>query len=633
MKTHPIVPASLGFEDGVPFAPAFGDVYHARAGAFAQAEHVFLRGNGLPERWRGRERFVVLETGFGLGNNFLASWDAWRADPGRSERLEFISIEKHPLTREDLRRAHAGSRAPALAEALTAQWPPLSHNLHRLEFEGGRVRLLLAFGDVHAWLPELIATVDAFYLDGFAPARNPAMWDRHLFKALGRLAAPGASAATWSVAREVRDGLSSAGFRVEQAPGFAGKRSMSVARFEPAFTPKRPPARVAGPAGGERRALVVGAGLAGAWAAHALTAEGWACTLFDRQPGPAMETSGNLAGLFHGVVTPEDGAHARLYRACALHLANALPPWLASGRVPGQMQGLLRLSGEDVEAMRALLARQGLPPEYVQAVDATRAAELSGCLLDRPAWYYPQGGWLSPAALVRELARGHHQRFSTGVQSLHRSGGGWELRGARGEVLDEAPVVVLANAGDALRLLGHPPWTLFRSRGQVTVVHAPGPQPRLPIAGAGYTIPLDGERLLCGATNDPEDAAPEPRGTDDERNLAQLAGLLGRPLGLHAVEAQRVGWRVSPHDRLPLLGAVPALPPPPGRLDRPRFVPREPGLFVLSALGSRGITSAPLLARTLAAWVSGAPLPLEASLLDAVDVARFVSRAARAQPA
>ena len=181
MNTAPIVPAVLAFDDrGVPMSAEYDDIYHPQSGALAQAAHVFLAGNGLPGRWRGRESFVILETGFGLGNNFLATWQAWRDDPQRCARLVFVSIEKHPLTRLDLTAIHRTSALPELAGALQAAWPPLTPNLHELSFDDGRVRLLLALGDVQAWLPELVAEVDAYYLDGFAPAGNPRMWDERV---------------------------------------------------------------------------------------------------------------------------------------------------------------------------------------------------------------------------------------------------------------------------------------------------------------------------------------------------------------------------------------------------------------------------------------------------------------------
>jgi len=230
LKATPLVPAEVDFsEAGAPAAPAYGDVYHSRAGALAQARHVFLGGNGLPGRWQGRARFVVLETGFGLGNNFLATWEAWRQDAARCERLVFVSVEKHPLRRDDLARAHAASPLPALAQQLVEHWPPLTPGLHALSFDGGRVELLLALGDARELLRELVLDADAFYLDGFTPARNPDMWDEWLLKSLSRHAVPGTTAATWSINRPMRRALQALGFEVELAPGFATKPEMTVA--------------------------------------------------------------------------------------------------------------------------------------------------------------------------------------------------------------------------------------------------------------------------------------------------------------------------------------------------------------------------------------------------------------------
>jgi tRNA U34 5-methylaminomethyl-2-thiouridine-forming methyltransferase MnmC len=190
MRTAPIVAARVAYDsDGTPLAPDDGDLYHPRHGALEQARHVFLGGNGLPARWRGRARFVILETGFGLGNNFLATWLAWRDDAQRCANLHFISIEARPPCAEDLAALPRDPAFAPLATQLAAAWPPLTWNLHRLSFESGRVQLLLAFGDVSAWLPQIDAAVDAFFLDGFAPAKNPHMWEARLFKAMARIAA------------------------------------------------------------------------------------------------------------------------------------------------------------------------------------------------------------------------------------------------------------------------------------------------------------------------------------------------------------------------------------------------------------------------------------------------------------
>lgn len=235
-----IEPALIEWDpDGTPRSSRFGDVYHARAGALGQARHVFLAGNRLPGRWlqaTGSGGFTILETGFGLGSNFLATWDAWRAAGRRPAPLRYIGIEKHPPTLADFQRMHSGSPLAALAGALAARWPPAASGMHRIGLEEGDLQLLLVYADAAdaveriATLPEA-AAVDAFFLDGFAPARNPALWSAKLLARLARLAAPEATAATWSSARPVRDALAAAGFAVERTAGYAGKREMTVARY------------------------------------------------------------------------------------------------------------------------------------------------------------------------------------------------------------------------------------------------------------------------------------------------------------------------------------------------------------------------------------------------------------------
>lgn len=634
-------PAHIVFDaDGVPTAPAFGDVYHARAGASAQARHVFLGGNGLPARWQGRARFVVLETGFGLGNNFLETWAAWRGDARRPARLHFVSVEKHPALRPDLERALAASPHAVLAAALVDAWPPPAPGLHRLGFDDGAVVLDLLFDDIASGLKQLRLQADAFYLDGFAPARNPAMWDRHVLKGLGRLAAPGATAATWSVARDVRDGLVAGGFEPARRPGFGGKREMSVAHHVPR-APRRdadggPPRRV----GAGDAVIVVGAGLAGAACAQALAAAGCRVTVLERAPRPAAAASGNPAGLFHGVVHSQDGPHARLHRAAALLAARRYAPLLHDGRVPGRLDGLLRLAPDvagGAAAMRSLLDRLGLPPGYVQALDAEDASARAGLALTVPAWWFPGGGWLAPQPLVEHglATPGVTLRTGAAVAQLADTGDGWAALDAAGATLAAAPAVVLCGADDTPRLLGEPGWPLQRQRGQLSIVpaDAPGlPRPDVPIAGGGYALTLPDGRVLCGATSQPGDADPTLRDADHDDNLARLRSLTGWPSDRspRPALAGRTAFRLAADDRLPLVGAVPQ---PGSTHTQARRIARRPGLFVCTAFGSRGITWAPLAGELLAAIATGAPLPLEAALADALDPARFAARAARREDA
>ncbi len=661
MRFAPIVAAPLLFNaQRLPISAQYDDVYHPTAGAAEQATHVFLGGNGLPQRWRGSARFVILEAGFGLGNNFLATWQAWRQDAQRCAQLVFMSVEKHPFVRADMARAHQASPWPELATGLVGAWPPLTPDLHTLSFDGGRVRLLLAFGDIQAWLPQLVARADAFYLDGFAPTKNPAMWQPRVCKALARLAAPGATLATWSAAHALRDGLRSAGFAVVKAPGSGGKRDITLARFEPTFAPRhapaRPTARATHFASTPQHAVIVGGGLAGCAVAWALAQQGWNSVVIERQAEPAQAASGNPAGAFHGIVNRQDGAHARFNRAAALVAHGLVAPAVRAGRVLGGASGLIRLEPEATNpvAMRGLLSELGLPEDYVRALDATQAAALSGLPLTRPAWFYPTGGWVDPAALAREMLAqaGNRCEWRGGVEvaTLKRSEQGWQLADATGRPIATATTLVLANAGEALSLLGqtlpegpaterasHDPrlWPLQRLRGQISRLRCDRlPQgsalPRIAVTGSGFLLPPAQGGVTFGATShsvDDADTDASVRLVDHQANLDRLArmGEFGWSPRVEELSG-RVGWRWSSDDRLPVVGAVPSASARPLRMDQTRFVPREDGLYVFIGLGSRGITWAPLGAQVLASTISGAPVPLPAGLLDAIDPARFAVR-------
>lgn len=633
----PLQPARIDFIDSAaPRSLDYDDVYHPRAGAREQAQHVFLAGNGLPYRWAARPRFVVLETGFGLGHNFLATWAAWRDDPARCDRLWFVSVEKHPVARDDLRRAHADSPWPDLSRELLEVWPPATPDLHVLNLAGGCVMLRLAFGDAKHWMPRLMLQADAIYLDGFAPARNPAMWSAPVLQRLRHLAAPAATVATWSVAQAVRSALAQAGFSVQRRLGFDTKREMLVGHFEPTYELRRPPGLRFGPARGE--VAVIGAGLAGAAVAEALQRHGVPTLVFEKASAPAAGASGNPGGLLHGVVHADDGAYARWHRAAFLTASASLVQPVARAQVGGDLGGLLRLEGRlSVDAMRARLTRLGLPADYVQALDADAASVCAGLALTQPAWLYPHGGWLDPRAVVqhRLAPLGDRLHLAARVAALAPTDAGrWRLLDAAGRCLAEVDHVVLANAHDALRLCEGLLGDWQSTRGQISLLPSHDVATlslQHPVSDAGYALPLPDGRWLCGATRDVGDAEPAVRATDHRRNLDALGRLLGRLMAADLSALQgRVGWRLETHDRLPWVGALPAPGAAPSpRDDQPRFVARQAGLHILAGLGSRGLAQSALGAEIVAAWISGAPMPVGRDLLDAVDAARHLARRAR----
>ena len=253
--------------NGTPWSAVFGDVYHSADSGPGQARHVFIGGNNLPANWAGRRTFTIVETGFGLGINFLATWQAWREDPARPQRLHYVSIEKHPFCRDDLVALHRRyAEFPALAAQLHAAWPLPLAGTHRLHFDDEGVTLTLVFDDVAHALPRLRGGADAFYLDGFSPQKNPDMWSPRVMQALARLARNDATLATYTTARTVKDALAQAGFAVERRRGFGRKRDMLCARYQPRWQPRHAPP--AAPVWPRRHAMVIGAGIAEIGRAH-----------------------------------------------------------------------------------------------------------------------------------------------------------------------------------------------------------------------------------------------------------------------------------------------------------------------------------------------------------------------------
>jgi len=626
-----IVPATPAFDAaGTPYSPEYGDVYHSDESGPGQALHVFLGGNDLPQKWSGARLYTILETGFGLGLNFVATWQAWRNDAGRPARLHFVSIEKHPFTREGLAALHG--RYPELtplAGELQAAWPLALPGLHRVEFEGGRLVLTLALGDVAGVLPRLRLAADAFYLDGFAPGRNPEMWTAAIMKALSRLARPGATLATYTTARAVRDALSAAGFQPVLRPGFGRKRHMIAARFEPG---RRRNVASAAPAWSERSAVVIGAGLAGAAVAERLSTRGWRVEVIERRPAPALEASAMPAGVFHPNVSRDDSILSRLTRAGCLYALDRWQALEAAGRPLSWARcGVLQLARDarDEARMAATVQALGFPPEYVGYLARPEAGARVGRELSAGGWWFPGSGWLRPdSAAAAQLAAAQTLvtfRGNTTAHELVRDGERWRVLAPDGTLIAAAPVVVLANSHDAARLArcGAP---LKRVRGQLTKLPAGGLDGlRAVLAGPGHVIPAADGGAIVGATYDYDDEDAEPRAEGHAGNLERLERLMP---GTGARDASglagTVGFRCVAADRLPLIGALPDAADA-----RAASVPRLPGLYGAYAYGSRGLTWAALGAELIASLIEGEPLPLESDLADAVDPGRFLLRRAR----
>jgi tRNA 5-methylaminomethyl-2-thiouridine biosynthesis bifunctional protein len=605
VKYVPVVPAELGFAGTTPYSARYDDIYHSAQGGLEQARHVFLGGNDLPQAWQQRERFVVLETGFGLGLNFLATWLAWRNDPQRCRRLHFVSIEKHPFRRDDLAKVH--EQWPELAELsaqLVSTWPTLVPGLHRLHFEQEAVTLTLVFGDAVEWLPQLTLTADALYLDGFAPDRNPELWSAESFAQLRRLAAPGATLATWSVAEDVTSRATTADFQWQKRPGFGNKRYMLAASV---------PGTRSETASADRRIIVIGAGAAGASAANRLAARGYQVTVLERASAPGEGASGNKAGVFRPLPSLDDTRQSRLLRACFLYGLRHV------AKLPGARYGLVGAlhvarDAKHEDTQRSAVKRQLTPPELARYVDRDEASQLAGWPVAMGGWWFAGAGWINPPSLCAANLSGIETRFGVEVARIERVDAMWRLYDRDDQLIGVAPRVVLANGIDTPRLVPAVPVRIGRG----LVSHLPEasvPQFNIVATRNGYVTPAVDGIHCAGATLDADDTDPNPRLADHRENLQRLDAILpgyGKDLDPETL-AGRVGFRPMSPDRLPIVGPVVA----------------ADDLWVINGFGARGLVWASLCAELLASQIAGDPLPVEGELVHALAMSRFDDRRTR----
>jgi tRNA 5-methylaminomethyl-2-thiouridine biosynthesis bifunctional protein len=545
----------------------------------------------MREHWRGRERYTVFDADYGDGSGVRELVQAWRADPARPARLHVV----------------------ALADGLMP-------GFHRIPQADQGVTLDLLAAPLEVALAQLVARIDYVRLHQVDPAGAT------YARALARLAAADARLAASGLADEQRAGLAAHGFVFEAQP--------QSGVWHAAFSSRKP--RLPAPAAPARRAIVVGAGIAGAAACERLCARGWRVTLLERHALPAMEASGNHAGIFMPLVSRDDNIPTRLIRAAYLY---ALRYWEGLGGIGGTIEGaacgVLQLARDaaHAEVQRAIAADGRYPPGFARWLEQAEAEALLGLPAPNGGWLFPQGGWARPGSVCENMLKACgtrlEARFGVGSVRLERAGGEWRAIDAAGTVLAQAPTVVLAGGAGARHFEQGARLPLDTLRGQVSHIDAAA-LPALPLVlcREAYVTPASRGICCAGATYD-LDPNPELSQASHEENLSRLRSLLSDPAAAMDAPLQgRVGFRTVAPDRLPLVGSLPDFAAA-GGTERLRDVPRYPGVHGLLGYASRGLTWAPLAAELLAARLEGEPLPLESALVDALDPARFVLRARR----
>ena len=621
----PIEQASIDFNaSGTPVARHFDDVYFSNQGGLEEAQFVFLNGNKLPERWQmhAREQFVIAETGFGTGLNFLASLQQFAAfrqayPHAPLKHLYFLSSEKYPLKAQDLIQALSPFvNLAASIQALIAQYPPPVAGCHRLFFPEWHCTLDLWFGDVAESLPAWACgndgLVDAWYLDGFAPTKNPDMWQPSLYQHMARLSRHHATMATFTAAGHVRRGLNEAGFSMHRQKGFGRKREMltGTLRHDRVLSSNALPTDVA----------IVGAGIAAAALADQLCRLGVRTQVYCAANEWADGASGNIqAGVYPQLHV--DGSPASQIQASSFLFARRYYALLSQQgfAFDHAFCGVLQLAFNDTQRVRMeKLASAGVWPEsLVRQVTQEEACEIAGISLGYPALWLPKGGWVSPKSLIAALIARARQtgnltyQFAHKLMSWESTDSGVSCHFSNGQHAHHQHLIIAtgADAVDLAQLQGLP---LRVVRGQVEHIAAqPALSPlRTVLCHKGYVTPSHNGKHALGSTYGKGERDTNVRATDSQANMNMHQSVLGNTAWfgsiVHDGEA-RASVRLALPDHLPAVGRL-----------------AGENVSVLLGLGSRGFTTAPLMANILISELCGQPSPLSTALLARLDVKRWL---------
>ncbi|MGK0498801.1 MAG: tRNA 5-methylaminomethyl-2-thiouridine biosynthesis bifunctional protein [Oceanicoccus sp.] len=679
------------YEGDVPASNRYDDVYFSKKQGLEESRYVFLQHNQLTQRWQQLEQrlvhqqqFTIAETGFGTGLNFLAAWQLWRQTAPATATLHFISVEKHPLTQADIARAlTAWPELSALAKPLIKQYPSLVPGHHLLDFDQQRVKLHLLFDDAIDGFEQLRnsshplfqhqpeCAVDAWFLDGFAPARNPEMWNETLYSLVADLSDSHTTLATFTAGGDVRRGLAKQGFNISKAPGFGKKREMLYGSFDPHIRNQQQPAtskltsasdsktvsapwiinRQRGNNGG-RHVAIIGGGLAGCSSAYAMAKRGWQVTLLDSSAELAQGASGNPQGMLYTKLSAEAGLLNQFTLSSYMYALRFYRQWRQRlGRADNSKElidlcGVLQLasSDKDQQLLQTLSRRFSHCPELIQFLNPLQATTQAGIDINCPAWFFPAAGWVSPPPLCHSLAShaAIEKRFNYDVQSLEYDDEKrqWQLNGSKQSLRSDA--VIIANSRDAQQFSQSAYLPTKTIRGQISLLPAGEYSSDLKtvICHEGYLTPAINGLHNIGATFDNGDTNTEIRNSDHQRNLDSLGRAMPTLLkNIDTIDANhlqgRAGLRCSSPDYLPMVGPVANYQhfiddyAPLRKNARAKITTAGsyyPRLYINIGHGSRGLTSTPICSELIAAALNQEIAPLPRALTTALNPARFIIR-------
>jgi tRNA 5-methylaminomethyl-2-thiouridine biosynthesis bifunctional protein len=651
----PIETATLVWKHDLPFSVQYEDVYHSSTSGIDQSRYVFVEGNNLIPRWQSLsfgEKFTIAETGFGMGLNFLLSWQLWEQYAPKTCQLHFISCEKHPLSEKDLIKCL--SYWPQLkkqAKEFIAHYPVLTPGYHHFSFYKGKIKLTLMLGDALACFEQLLicgdsilerelraSFVDAWYLDGFAPAKNQSMWSESLMQVIALLSKKGTSLATYTAAGCVKKHLSQQGFIVEKSKGFGPKRHMIKAYLnsfpEYHVNPRHTPWHVNKTQRySTKSAIIIGAGLAGCFTAYSLAQRGWKIRLIDELPKVGQGASANQQAVLFPKLSAYNSPLTQFMLSAFLYAVRVYQRILNQINI-GELKGSLLLAYNQKEeaAQASLYSWLMAYPELGILVDSLQASELAGLPLRQKGLFIPYSGWINSPALCQFLVntKGITLIKNTSVEQLT-----FDKKWIVNEY--ETEVVILAN-GHKINSFKEANYLPIKPiRGQMSAIPSTSISDalKIPVCSKGHILPsLDGIHRF-GATYELKAADPAIKNQDDLVNLNKLTQLAADVLWPQEIVDHWAGVRATTPDYMPVVGPV---------ANESEFMnlysglqsnskrwiaqvaPYYPGLYACTGFGSRGLTTIPLCAEWLASLINQEASFLPRTVQQALSSARFLRK-------
>jgi len=639
--------ANLEWRDGQPYNPEFDDVYFSIDNGIEETEHVFIKHNQLQQRFteNNHATFVVTETGFGSGLNFLITVKHWLELSDTRQSLHFYSVENSPFLLEDLITAqNSWPEFEFISKPLQQQYCVASDGFHTFNLFSGRVKLVLMIGDVHVMLPQMQAKVDAWFLDGFAPGCNPDMWSEHVFSHIKRLSQKGTTISTYTAAGFVKRALIAEGFDVEKVSGTGNKRHMLTAKLsgdviaeknvsQPWYEPELLNTT-------EKKITILGGGLAGLCSAWNLIKRGFQVEIIEEAAEYAAQASGNPVGMIMPRLSLDNSADAEFSTTAylyALRCLQLIDPQQESWQQTGGMQ--LACS----ERIRKQISKYPQDDSLALKMSAKDASEQSGLFIEQPVHYFPKAACVFPEKLFKcmidEMGDALTITCNTHVDTIRYETNQWQLL-RNNKAVAETPCLILANAWSMKQFSQVEHLELRPARGQLSYYKANqcSKKLKLPLSFEAYLMPENNGLHVSGASFELDDHTSDLRDKDFLDNLQNVEHWFEGLFNNDDITGGRASVRAVTTDRLPIVGHVidchKALKDY-ADLNKGKAASRYPraevlsGLFVNTGYGARGFSSAFLCSEFLAAKICDEPLPVSSRVRYALDSSRFLIRSLR----